>query len=313
MPPERILIVTLDRFAHFVKEQIPELPEENILLEPYSRNTAPCIAWSTYEVLRRDPEAVVAVTPSDIMIQNEEAFCSTLERVLSYAQTHPLLLTLGVRPDNPETSYGYIQVTGGDKAIKEGEPVQIKTFVEKPSKGLAEVFCNSGEFLWNSGIFAWKASVIREEMEKYIPEITSLFNGWEKILGTPAEKVFIERAYTDCNRISIDYGVMEKTDRAWVCPVNFRWRDIDSWESLFGDTDLQDESGNISDVESIHTENCSGNIFITSGGNKLIAAKGLQDFVVVDTPDVLLICPKDEKKYREFITGFSRSEYEKYR
>ena len=154
------------------------------------------------------------------------------------------VMTLGISPTGPETGYGYIQVTGGKTGAKSGKPVKVKTFTEKPDKDLAQVFYNSGEFFWNSGIFAWKASTILAEMTKYLPDVVSVFKGWENILGGPSEKPFLEKAYSECPKISIDYGVMEKTDLAWLYSGSFGWFDIDSWESLFKTALTKDPDGN---------------------------------------------------------------------
>ena len=208
VPQENILIITLSRYKDLVREQIPELPAENLLLEPYGRKTAPCIAYATYTLLGRNPEAVVAVTPADLLIPDEGLFRETLSRALDYAARNEVLATLGIVPSRPDTNYGYIQAVGGALARNDDKPVKVKTFTEKPDAALAQVFYQSGEFFWNSGIFVWQARVIEEEMRKYTPEITTLFQGWESALGSPAEEVFLERAYTDCTKLSIDYGVM---------------------------------------------------------------------------------------------------------
>ena len=226
VPQENILIVTGDRYRDIVKEQLPDLADENLLLEPYSRNTAPCIAYATYTLLKRDPLARMVVSPSDHMIDNEELFVETIRKAFDYIEEHDTLMTLGVIPTRPDTNYGYVQAYGGSDVYKNGNPMQVKTFTEKPDRELAKVFISTGEFFWNAGIFLWKAETIRNEMEKYLPEVTGLFKGWENALGTPIEGEFIAKAYTDCPYISIDYGVMEKTDIAWMYPVRFGWGDI---------------------------------------------------------------------------------------
>ena len=237
VPAKNIFVVTLARFSYLVRAQIPELPESNLLLEPYARNTAPCIAFATYSILKRNPEATVIATPADHIITDEDKFKAAMLKVMEYAESKPALMTIGIHPTEPDTSYGYIQATRGTESSDADSPLKVKTFTEKPDKALAEVFCNTGEFFWNSGIFAWKASVIKEEMEKYIPDVTSLFAGWVDALGSDKEQVFLEKAYSDCPKVSIDYGVMEKTDRAWLYCGDFGWSDIDSWESLFNNID----------------------------------------------------------------------------
>lgn len=313
VPAENIIVITLAKFKDIIREQIPELPEENLLLEPYARRTAPCVAYSTYHLLKRDPHAVVAVTPADLVINDEKLFKDTLTNALDYAEKNPVLMTLGIKPSRPDTEYGYIQVVGGKDACNSLEPVKVKTFTEKPDAQIAEVFYRSGEFFWNSGIFVWQAGVIKEEMEKYIPEITRLFDGWEGALGSSAEKVFIERAYTDCVKLSIDYGVMEKTDRAWLYPVHFGWSDIDSWENFYSSISNKDSDGNIANTSKVILQNDKRNIILTKDKEKLLILRGLEDCIVVDTEDVLLICPRDDKQYKELVNSTRMPGYDKYR
>ena len=240
IPEENILVVSLPRYKETIRKQLPELLEENLLLEPYSRNTAPCLTYATYKILKRDPAAVTAVTPSDLIINNHSIFNETLSNALAYAAGSDALITLGVVPTRPDPNFGYIQMAG---VAEEGRPVKVKTFTEKPDTQLAKVFIDTGEFLWNSGIFVWRASAIQGALEKYAPEITSLWSGWQEALGSEHELEFLERIYTDMPRISIDYAVMEKTDNAWVYPAKFRWADIGNWESLYDYLAHHDENG----------------------------------------------------------------------
>ena len=255
----------------------------------------------------------MAATPADIIVNDEQLFKETMTHALDYAEKNPVLVTLGVKPDRPDTEYGYIQAVGGKGACSSGDPVKVKTFTEKPDAEIADVFFRSGEFFWNSGIFVWQASVIKEEMERYIPEITRLFDGWEGALGSPAEEVFIERAYTDCIKLSIDYGVMEKTDRAWVYPIQFGWSDIDSWENYYSSIRSKDQDGNISNTLMKILQNDKRNIILTKNKNKLLMIRGLEDCLVVDTDDVLLICPRDDKQYKELVNSTRMPGYDKYR
>ena len=224
LPRENILVVTLEKYAGTARILLPELPAGNLLLEPFARKTAPCMALAAYTLLTRDPDAVIVATPCDLVIRDEELFDTTLAEVFDYVERHDVLMTLGIVPRNPDVNFGYIQVKEGKKAWELGRPLQVKTFTEKPPQELAEVFFRTGEFFWNSGIFLFKASVIREEMERYIPEVTELFKGWETGIG---DLTFIERAYAECPKISLDYGVMERTDRAWLYPAKFGWADVD--------------------------------------------------------------------------------------
>ena len=313
VPQENILVVTARKYKEIVLEQIPELSEENLLLEPYSRNTAPCIAYATYTLLKRNPDARVIVSPSDHLIKDDELFNETIRNVFDYIKENEVLMTLGVIPSRPDTNYGYIQAVGGRDAHRSGVPLPVKTFTEKPDKELAQIFINTGEFFWNSGIFIWKAQTIREEMEKHMPEVTGLFQGWEMALGSAMEEEFVARAFTDSANISIDYAVMEKTSRAWICPVSFGWSDIGTWESLYNYIPTKDLNGNAFNTEKTLTEQTSDTLVISPNKKKLIAVKGLEDFMIIDTDDVLVICPKDDKKVKEFISGIAMPEFEKYR
>ena len=313
VPQENILVVTAERYRDLVLENIPELSHENLLLEPYSRNTAPCIAYATYTLLKRNPQAAMVVTPSDHMIDDEALFVETITKAFEYVSQHDVLMTLGIAPTRPDANYGYVQAHGGREAFIKGEPTPVKTFTEKPDKALAQVFIDTGEFFWNAGIFVWKAETIRMEMEKFLPEVTGLFAGWESTLGTSLEGEFVARAFTDCLNVSIDYGVMEKTDRAWIYPSKFGWTDIGTWESLYTYMPDKDASGNSISAEKVLLEKTRNVIVASPNKKKLVAISGLKDFIVVDTDDVLMICPKDDKKVRDFISEIAMPGYEKYR
>lgn len=313
VPKDNILVVTAARYRDLVKQQIPELDNRNILLEPYSRNTAPCIAYATYTLLQRNPEAQMVVTPSDHLIDDEELFVRTISYAFDYVAKHDVLMTLGIIPTRPDTNYGYIQAHGGKDVHESKVPMPVKTFTEKPDKELAQVFINSGEFFWNSGIFVWKAQTIREEMEKHLPEVTGLFSDWERAIGTSVEEEFIARAYTDCLNISIDYGVMEKTERAWIYPAKFDWQDVGTWESLYNYIPKKDNAGNAINTEKTLIENSRDMLIISPSRKKLVAVKGLENYMVIDTDDVLVVCPKDDRKFKELMSGIAMPEFEKYR
>lgn len=313
VPQENIIIVTSSKYLDLVQEQIPEITRQNILLEPYSRNTAPCIAYAAYTLLKRNPDAHMVVSPSDQIIENNELFAETITKAMEYTLENDVLMTLGVVPTRPDTNYGYVQAQGGKKAYLSNVPVKVKTFTEKPDKEMAQLFINTGEFFWNAGIFLWKADTIRKEMEKHLPEITGLFNGWENVMGTAIESEFIERAYTECPNISIDYGVMENTDRAWIYPVKFGWSDLGTWESLYNFIPDKDETGNACSAEKTLIDETKDTLIISQEKKKLIAIKGLENFMVIDTDDALVICPKDDKKFNEFISSIGMPDYKKYR
>ena len=223
-PVENILVVTLEKYADEARGYLPGLPEGNLLLEPFARKTAPCMALAAYTLLARDPDAVLVATPWDLVIRDESMFAHTVEDAFGYVEENDVLMTLGIVPKNPDVNFGYIQVKEGRNAHLMAGPLQVKTFTEKPPLELAEVFVRTGEFFWNSGIFVWKASTITAEMERYIPEVTELFRGWQEHI---TDSVWLERAYAECPKVSLDYGVMERTSRAWLYPARFGWADID--------------------------------------------------------------------------------------
>ncbi len=301
--PENIIVSTLREYHDIVKEQLPELPEDNILLEVYNRNTAPCLYFAANVILERNPRAVMVACPADHLIEDSEEFESTIGSALEYASDKDELITLGILPARPDENFGYIQVAGGRKAIEAGVPTPVKTFTEKPSKEIAEVFINSGEFLWNSGIFVWRASLIVSEIKEFAPQISELW----------AESSDMDKFYGDCPRVSIDYAVMEKTSKASVIPTHFKWADMGNWESLY-DNLPKDEDGNATNTSGKHLfKEDSDTLTYIQGSSKLVAIRGLEGFVVVDTPDVLMICPRDESKIQEFISELAMPEFEDYR
>ena len=312
VPADHILVVTQDRYKDLVKEQIPEILDENVLYEPYSRNTAPCVALAAYSLLQRDPEAVMIATPADHVILKEDLFKETIVNALAYASETDALITLGIVPTRPDTNFGYIQgvfwETAGD-----GKPIKVKTFTEKPDAALAEVFVQSGEFYWNSGIFVWRAQTIREELEKHMPEVKSLFRGWETELDTQNNKPFIEKIYASISKISIDYAVMEKTTKAWVYPSTFGWFDIGGWEALYGYLSQTEDLDNVILTGPSLSRNCSDSIVYTSDKNKFVAISGLENYIVVDTGDVLMICPREDSQIKELLANVAMPEYEKFK
>lgn len=312
LPAENILVVTRSRYRDLVMEQIPELESRNLLLEPDGRNTAPCLAFATYALLRRDPEAVMVATPADLIIEGHELFCAAIEKAFEYAADHEALITLGVVPSRPDTNFGYIQVVGGTAAAAGDDIVKVKTFTEKPDEQLAEVFIQSGEFLWNSGMFVWKADTIRKEMEKYCGQIATRFAGVGDVLGTPQEQEWLEKVYMGCGRDSIDYAVMEHTGRASVLPVKFGWADIGNWDTLYEYLNRKDDDGNALHVYQTLLQETSDSI-IYSSGNKLLAIKGLENYVIMDTKNVLMICPRDDRQLKEITSNIGLKEFEEFR
>lgn len=312
VPEENIIVVTSASYEDLVRQHLPQIRPENILAEPYRRNTAPCIAYAATRIMHMNPEATMVVAPSDHFISNESLFRDTISAALRYASTRDELFTLGIDPTRPETGYGYIQCSMKESKTVDGNiAYKVKTFTEKPNKDLAQVFVDSGEFLWNSGIFVWKASTICKAMEKWLPEIYYLFKDGCKYYGTPQEKEFITRIYEDCPAISIDYGVMEKTSRAWVFQASFGWSDLGTWESLFLHAE-KDNNNNLIKCRDTMIDSTTGSVIVSHEKDKLVVVKGISDYLIINTDDVLMICPRDDVKFKEVIADLAVNEKSKY-
>ena len=305
VPEENILIVTAERYYDLVKQQLPQVSDDNILLEPYKRNTAPCVAYATYKLYKKNPDATVIVAPSDHLIIGEIQFRETMLAALETASGNDRLYTIGIDPTRPETTYGYIQVSKADinrTGLHDSYPV--KTFTEKPNADLAKVFLETGEFFWNSGMFIWSLKSIKAELERCLPEVTSLFHGGEKVYYTPAEKDFIRRVYEDCPAISIDYGVMEKTRKAWVFLSDFGWSDLGTWGSVY-ERVPKDDDGNVVSVKNAMIDDVKNSVVLCANSGKLVVARGLEDVMVIDMADVLLVCRRDDRTVKDIVTDLT--------
>ena len=294
IPTENFLVVTSTDFKNLVLEQIPELDENQILCEPIRRNTAPCIAYATYKLMQKNPDATVIVAPSDHLIMNETSFLEVVINSLNFAKNHMALVTIGLKPSRPETAYGYIQINQEEKELCSGSICKVKTFTEKPDLETAKIFLNSGEFYWNSGIFIWSLQAIKQALETNLPDIASIFATGMDVYNTPYEAKFIEDAYSQCHNISIDYGVMEKAQNVFVFGADFGWSDVGTWSSLYHQLE-KDENNNAIQGQHIvlnDTKDC----LIRMNGNKLLVASNLENYLVVDTDDILLICPCDNEQ-----------------
>lgn len=217
IPAQRTLVVTFPFLAGKIRRDHPEIPPDNILLEPHKRGTATCIALAMYTLLKRAPEAIMVAVPSDLQPWDDAGMMESVKNAIGFVRENDVLMTIGLRPLWPDVRYGYIQTFA---APVPGEPQKVKTFTEKPPEEFARIFFDSGEFLWNSGMFIWKADTIRGEYERYLPMTVALFKGWEGAIDSPLQNSFLEKAYVDCSRISVDRAIMERTQRAWVYPVS---------------------------------------------------------------------------------------------
>ena len=299
IPKENFVIVTNAAYRDLILEQLPELSADQILLEPMRRNTAPCIGWATYHIQAKNPNANILVTPADHLILQEDIFDEAIRRSLDYVENHPQLVTLGIRPSRPETGYGYIQVSD----IQEDDFVQVKTFTEKPNREMAQVFYESGEFLWNSGMFAWNVKTIHAAFDEHLPALTSVLNEANGHYATPREQELVSSLFPQCPNISIDYAVLEKAHNVMVLPVDFGWADLGTWGSLY-ELKKEEEEANVA----LHTEalfyEAKGNIVSMDGeaSEQLVVVQGIDDCIVAHSEGVLLICKRDqEQRIKEFI------------
>ena len=292
--PENFLVVTNAGYKNLVLEHIPELKEHQVLCEPIGRNTAPCICYAAYTLRKQNPNAKMIVTPADHIMLQEDEFRSIATELLEFIDSNDVLMTVGLTPTRPETGYGYIQKSDS-KSIS-----RVKCFTEKPNLELAQTFVQCGEFFWNSGIFIWKVKDIIAAIEKYLPEHHALFDGIADTYGTEREKAAIEQVFSQCRSISIDYGVMEKADNVYVRCGDFGWSDVGTWGSLY-QLSRKDKYANIKPEKGCFTYDTRNSI-ISLPKEKVAVINGLRDYIVVDTDDILMICPRGEEQHiREYI------------
>lgn len=312
-PKENIYIVTNEIYKKLVQKQIPEMASSQILMEPSRRNTAPCIAYANYCIFERDPEARIVVAPSDHVILKEDIFLANIESALEAASKNPWLLTLGIRPSRPDTGYGYIQYIDSPEAVypRDHHIRKVKTFTEKPNLELAIKFLECGDFLWNSGIFVWSLKSIMQAFSTHLDEVDSLFRKGLGKYGTRDEKPFINETYSVCKSISIDYGVMEKADNVYVLAADFGWSDLGTWGSLY-ENRPKDSNGNTvvgKHVKVYDTTNC----IVNMPKDKVVVLEGMNDYIVVESENVLLICRKSsEQNIRQFVNDILLEKGEKY-
>ena len=298
-PPENIYIVTNSDYKDLVKEQIPSLDDNQIVLEPSRKNTAPCVAYASYKIKKLNENATIVVAPSDHIVLKENEFKSTLETAIFQAEEKECLVTLGIKPSRPDTGYGYIQFLEAEKN-KKNEIRKVKMFTEKPELALAKKFIDSGDFYWNSGIFIWTVSSILKSFENYLPEVNDLFKQGEKVYNTSLESAFIESTYAECKNISIDYGVMEKAENVYVVLSDFGWSDLGTWGALYGHIE-KDAAGNAVIGKKGNLYN-SENCIVRLPKDKLAVIQGLDDYIVVEEKGVLLICKKqEEQRIKQFV------------
>ncbi len=305
VPDEQIYVVTNAIYADLVKSQIG-IPDAQILTEPMRKNTAACIAYASHKIYNLNPNANLIVAPSDHLIMNEDRFIDIVNVGLKTAENEGTLVTLGIKPSRPDTGYGYIQFEDG-RDILMGEVRNVRQFMEKPNRELAEIFLKSGDYYWNSGIFIWKASIIIESLQKFKPKLNALFVSKGADYNTPKEQDFINQAFYACEDISIDFAVLENAKNVQVVLANFGWSDLGTWVSLY--THLErDVEGNAVIGDRVHlfeSENCIVNL----PDGKTALLQGLQDYIVVEAHGILMVVKKDhEQRIKDYLKEIKKKE-----
>lgn len=298
-PPENMWVVTSEKYADIVHEQLPELPEGNILREPCRRNTAPCIAYVSWKIKIRNPQANMVVTPSDHVVLDVKEFQRVVKLALNFTEGSDAILTLGMKPTRPETGYGYIQADLSTAAVSNKEIYRVDSFKEKPDIERAREYIKMTGYFWNAGIFVWNVSTIVNAFRIYAPEVGDVFEGMQKLFYTPEEQETINKLFPLCPNISVDYAILEKADEIFVFPASFGWSDLGTWGSLHQQME-KDLNGNLAigpDVTLYESHNC----IVHASGEKKVVIIGLDGYIVAEDAGQLLVCKmSDEQRIKEF-------------
>lgn len=289
VPAEHFVVVTNAAYKNLVLEQLPELNADQVLCEPMRRNTAPCIAYAVYHILAQCPEASIAVTPADHLVTNEPEFQRVIGQGLDFVEQHrDALMTIGIKPSRPETGYGYIEVEGKADGI-----VPVKSFKEKPDLETAKQFVAAGRYFWNSGIFLWSTDAIITALRQYLPNLTALFDEGKALFGTSQEQTFIDNQFAKCENISIDYGVMERSQCRYTVAADFGWSDIGTWGSLYTHA-AHDTAANAVNGKAVIVDTCNSVVNIESGYEAIV--QGLDHCLVALRDHSLLVCRLDDEQ-----------------
>jgi mannose-1-phosphate guanylyltransferase len=297
--PEHVWVVTNRIYADLVKQQLPDIPTENILLEPCRRNTAPCIAYVSWRIKSKDPKANVVVTPSDHIVVDEEEFRRVIRMCMNFTSETDAIVTLGMKPNRPETGYGYIQADLSGSSPRNKEIFRVDSFREKPDLETAKAYIRQNNYFWNSGIFVWSISTIVNAFRIYQPTMSKLFESLLKIYGTDKEQESIDQLYPECENISVDYAIMEKADEIFVCPADFGWSDLGTWGSLqtLSKRDLYGNAAIGPDVQLYECHNC----MVHTTQERKVVIQGLDGYIVAEKNDTLLICKlSEEQRIKQF-------------
>lgn len=298
-PYENIWVVTNKKYAEIIKQQLPEIPVENILLEPCRRNTAPCIAYVSWRIKSKDPYANVVVTPSDHVVMNDAEFQRVVKTCLKFSGESDAIVTLGMKPNRPETGYGYIQADLSSSSVRNREIFRVDNFREKPDLATATKYIKQNNFYWNAGIFIWNINTIVNAFRVYQPSISKIFEGMLDVYGTSEEQAMIDEQYPRCENISVDYAIMEKVSEIFVCLANFGWSDLGTWGSLLNQVhrDLYGNACIGPDISMYDSHNC----VVHTTQEKKVVIQGLDDYIVAEKDGTLLICKlSEEQRIKQF-------------
>lgn len=286
VPPENILIITNKVQKALVEEQLPFIPKENVVAEPVGRNTAPCVGLAAQIISKKSKDAVFVTLPADHLIQDRKKFIDTLNKSIEFAYNSKGLVTFGITPTRPDTGYGYINF---EKSEVEKKIHKVIKFVEKPDADKAKTYLESGNYFWNSGMFVWRTNVILDEISSYLPDLSNGLNELNKSIGTNEFDSALEVFFNSIKGISVDYGIMEKSEKVFMIEGDFDWSDVGSWETVY-ELSSKDENANAV-VGDVYTKKTNSSYIYSP--NKFTSVIGLQNIVVIDTPDALLVCNRE--------------------
>ena len=297
--PENIWVVTNQKYADIIKEQLPDMPESNILCEPCRRNTAPCIAYVSWRIKSKDPKANIVVTPSDHIVMNTAEFQRVIKQCMKFTNETDAIVTLGMKPNRPETGYGYIQADLSTSSLRNKEIFRVDSFREKPNLETALGYIKKNNYFWNAGIFIWNVNTIVNAFRIYQPAMAKTFESMLPIYGTEKEQEIINERFPECESISVDYAIMEKAEEIFVCPADFGWSYLGSWGSLLGQS-KKDLYGNACigpDINIFESHNC----IVHTTQEKKVVVQGLDGYIVAENNDTLLICKlSEEQRIKQF-------------
>lgn len=298
-PPENVWVVTNAAYVDIVAEQLPDIPRNNILSEPCRRNTAPCIAYVSWRIKKQDPKANIVVTPSDHVVMNVPEFQRVIGSALTFASETDAIVTLGMKPSRPETGYGYIQADMAQQSMRNSELFRVDSFREKPDLETAKEYIKHPNYYWNAGIFIWNVNTIVNAFRMYQPQLNSIFEGIQDVLGTDKEQSVIDEKYAECENISVDYAILEKAEEIFVFPADFGWSDLGTWGSLH-QLSNKDEDSNALISQNVKTFESKNNI-VNVEDAKQVVIQGLDGYIVAMRDGRLLICKlAEEQRIKEF-------------